>query len=324
MGLTYATKPLMGDKNTGVTQGYLHGFTPEEQDRLFEQARFLEPFVYAQLDYSDRHDLLEIGCGVGAQTDVLLRRFPELKITGIDASPIQIERARERHSPALDSGRLELLVGDALHLPFSEPRFDSAFVCWLLEHVRDPIEILKETRRVLLPGALITCSEVMNATFFVHPYSPHTLQYWFAFNDHQWELQGDPFVGAKLGNYLLAAGYSDIVTTPRTFHFDSRKPEQRARFIEYWAKLLLSGAPGLLEAGKVTPALVEGMKDELARLKNDPDAVFFYSFMQAQAVNGRCWGTGFAAQDSGEGRALDSLSVFGVSLNAKSAGSRSE
>ena len=114
-------------------------------------------------------------------------------------------------------------------------------------------------------------------------YSPATLQYWFAFNDHQWTLKGDPFVGGKLGNYLLAAGFQNVTTESKIMHYDNRAPKQRAAFIEYWTHLLLSGAPGLIEAGKVTPELVEQMSEELSRLRTEEDGVFYYSCIQARA-----------------------------------------
>jgi ubiquinone/menaquinone biosynthesis C-methylase UbiE len=264
--------------------GYLHGYTPEEQDRLYAQARFLEPVVYDRIDLYRQRNLLEVGCGVGAQSEILLRRFPDLKIQGIDISEAQVARARERLATDVQKGRVAFDAGDATRLPYPDQRFDGAFLCWFLEHVQKPVEILREIHRTLQPEAVIYCSEVMNATFFLHPYSPATLKFWFEFNDHQWTLGGDPFVGAKLANYLRAAGFRDIISVVKTFHYDNRSPQQRSEFFEYWTNLLLSGAPSLLEANKVTPEAVEEMKAELQALKNAQDAVFFYSFIQARAV----------------------------------------
>ena len=62
-----------------------------------------------------------------------------------------------------------------------------------------------------------------------------------------------------------------------------RSPKQRAEFIEYWTDLLLSGAPSLIKAKMVTLKLVEQMRAELHRLKDDPNAAFFYSWIQAKA-----------------------------------------
>lgn len=264
--------------------GYVHGFTAGEQSRLVRQARFLEHRVHDRLPYRRSKQLLEIGCGVGAQTEILLRHFPDLHVTGVDRSKTNVDAARARlDALAWAESRYEIVVADAGSLEFESDRYDSAFLCWILEHVGDPALILSETRRVLRPGSPIVVTEVQNASFFLDPYSPNTLSFWMAFNDHQLEIGGDPFVGAKLGNLLQAVGYREVTTEVRTIHLDNRTPGERAEFIAYWTELLLSGAPGLEKAGKVSPKVVQGMKRELAEVAHDPNAVFFYSFVQARA-----------------------------------------
>lgn len=264
--------------------GYLHGFSEAEQDRLYRQARFLEPMVHEGLPFRRRRRLIEVGSGVGAQTEILLRRYPELHVTCVEFNENQLTRARAFLAGVpWAAGRHELVRGDATRLEFAADTFDSAFICWLLEHVPDPARVLSELRRVLVPGSPIVVNEVLNATFFLNPYSPNTLRYWMAFNDRQIELGGDPFVGAKLGNLLQAVGFRDIVTLVKTFHLDNRAPGERAEFLGYWTELLLSGSKELLDAGCVSEDVVEGMTKELDRVARDPNAVFFYSFIQAQA-----------------------------------------
>lgn len=60
---------------TSDTPTYLHGFSATEQARLLKQARLLETTLFNQIDYSGARRLLEVGSGVGAQTEILLRRF---------------------------------------------------------------------------------------------------------------------------------------------------------------------------------------------------------------------------------------------------------
>ena len=264
---------------------YLHGFSGTEQQRLMTQARLLETSIFGQIDYSGAKRLLEVGSGVGAQTEILLRRFPELHVTGVDLSEAQLETARENlaRTPWCND-RYTLQQADAGELPFEARSFDAAFLCWVLEHVPSPARVLSEVRRVLAPGSPVYITEVMNASFLLDPYSPHIWRYWMAFNDFQYDHGGDPFVGAKLGNLLLAGGFEDVATTIKTFHYDNREPARRKQMIAFWEELLLSAADQLVAAGKVTPDVVAGVRDEMRQVQNDPNAVFFFSFVQARAT----------------------------------------
>lgn len=268
---------------SGLADGYIHGFTKEEQDRLFEQSRVHEDIIFSNIDFNQCHNIIEVGSGVGAQTKILIERFPHLKIQCVDASKEQVARAQSALASEVDSNQIKITQGDALHLPFKDNSFDGAFLCWILEHVQDPVGVLRDAGRVLKPGGIIYCNEVFNSTFYIHPYAPATLKYWFEFNDYQWSLKGDPFVGGKLANYLIEAGYQNISTKVLTHQYDNRMPKKRAVFIDYWTQLLLSGAPGLLQAGRVTQELVDDMTEEFQTLKKSKDAVIFYSWILARA-----------------------------------------
>lgn len=273
------------DPQTDPAPAYLHGFSSTEQARLMKQARIAESTIFRNIDYTGARRLLEVGSGVGAQTEILLRRFPDLQATCVDLNEAQLAAARDHLGgmPWLD-GRYTLQQADATDLPFEARSFDAAFLCWVLEHVPSPARVLAETRRVLSPGAPVYITEVMNASFLLDPYSPNVWKYWMAFNDFQHENGGDPFVGAKLGNLLLAGGYRDVATEIKTFHFDNREPAQRKTMIAFWEELLLSAADQLIAAGCVTAEVVDSMRGEMRQVQNDPNAVFFYSFVQARAV----------------------------------------
>jgi ubiquinone/menaquinone biosynthesis C-methylase UbiE len=263
--------------------GYLHGYSASERERLRRQARILEPMVHSGLPFWRRKSLIEIGSGVGAQTEILLRYYPEIAVTCVERNPSQIREAKKILAQD-GKARVRFAEEDAAHLSFERDSFDGAFLCWILEHVPNPAQVLSEACRVLVPGSPIVINEVLNATFFVDPYSPKTLQYWMAFNEHQISIGGDPFVGAKLGNLLQAAGFRDIRTHVKSFHYDNRSPGARAEFIAYWSDLLTSGAPELIAARRVSKDVVDGMRIELDRVARAPNAVFFYSFVQATAT----------------------------------------
>jgi ubiquinone/menaquinone biosynthesis C-methylase UbiE len=264
---------------------YIHGFSADEQSRLMRQARMFESILFSHIDYSGATRLLEVGCGVGAQTEILLRRFPELHVTGVDRSAAQLATAeRNLGTTAWCDSRFALRQADAADLPFAERSFDAAYLCWVLEHMPSPARVLSEVRRVLSPGASVYVTEVLNSSFFLDPYSPNLLRYWMAFNDHQYDSGGDPFIGAKLGNLLLAGGYRDVQTEVKNVHLDNRQPGRRKQMIEFWEEVLLSAAEQLIVAGKTDLPTVEGMRSELQAVRNDPNAVFFFAFVQAHAT----------------------------------------
>lgn len=265
-------------------QDYLHGFSQKEQERLIHQSLFLEPYVFQGIDLEFKERVLEVGSGVGAQTKILCRRFPNLQIDCIDLSKEQIKTARIYLKDEIQKDRVHIYQGDAQKLSLRKKSYEAAFLCWFLEHVPDPLKVLVSVRKHLESGAKIYCSEVFNQTLFLEPYSPAFLKYWFEFNDYQWTIKGHPFVGVQLGHYLNKAGYKDIHCEPRHFHFDSRLPERRAAFMDFFFKIMLSAEESLLQAKRVDKYLIDEMKREMAAAIKAPDAVFYYSFMRATAI----------------------------------------
>lgn len=263
---------------------YLHGFSETEQARLRTQAEFAEFTIFQNINFSNAKKILEVGSGVGAQTEIILRRFPKVHVTGIDLNEKQVEAAR-KYLGSFPSAvnRYEFHKMSADNLTFEAQSFDGAYLCWILEHVPNPAQVLSEVRRVLRPGSEIVVTEVMNSSFFLDPYSPNVWKYWMAFNDYQYDHAGDPFIGAKLGNLLTQVGYHQVKTEVKTWHFDNRQPALRKQAIHFWTDLLLSASDKLVEDKYVEQEVVDKAKEELGRVANDPNAVFMYSFMQAKA-----------------------------------------
>ncbi len=263
---------------------YLHGFSETEQQRLRTQAEFAEYTIFQNINFSSAKKVLEIGSGVGAQTEILLRRFPKIHVTGIDLNEKQLKAAKIfLGSIPGTAGRYEFLEMSADNLNFEAETFDAAYLCWILEHVPNPAQVLSEARRVLRPGSEIVITEVMNSSFFLDPYSPNVWKYWMAFNDYQHNHAGDPFIGAKLGNLLTSVGYHQVRTEVKTWHFDNRQPALRKQALHFWSDLLLSASGQLLSENYVNQETVDKAKEELGKVANDPNAVFLYSFMQAKA-----------------------------------------
>lgn len=259
---------------------YLHGFNSEEQQRLMDQAGFLAPLIYPTVDFAGCENLLEIGSGVGAQTRVLLGLYPKLRITSVDFSATQLQKAKENLKDFAD--RVTFVHQDAIQLRL-EDKFDSAFICWALEHIPSPLLALQKMKDCLLPGAKIHITEVFNSTFYCYPACPDHEFYYGKYNEQQAAFGGNPDVGAQLGKLLFQAGYRNISLSRNGFHLDQSQPSALRRAIEFWKILMKSGAPELLASGSISQKDVDLMEIDLDRMSGDENAVFFYQFVQAKA-----------------------------------------
>lgn len=263
---------------------YLHGFSKEEQDRLYYQAKLLEKEVFRGIDFKKSKKIIEVGCGVGAQTEILLKRFPHLEIVGVDFSEAQLEVARVRLKKYIKSGQVRLYCMNAEEMHKLKEKFDGAFICWFLEHVPRPDKILKSLHKILKVKSPIFCTEVQNAAFFVNPYSPNILRYWFEFNDFQWESGGNPFMGATLGNLLIETKYKNIDVDFRGMTYDSRDKAARKKFILYFEELMFSASEHLLKDKRITKASLKKVHAETRKLIANKNAVIQLGYMRVSAT----------------------------------------
>lgn len=91
--------------------------------------------------------VLDIGCHGGKFTEQILKKIGTKKIFGIDISPSAIELAKKR----IPFGNFQ--VADATHLPYRSDFFETVFCLEVLEHVDEPVAVLREIYRVMKKGA---------------------------------------------------------------------------------------------------------------------------------------------------------------------------
>lgn len=263
---------------------YLHGYSSEEQERLFAQALILKDSVFRGVHFSDSKHILEVGCGVGAQSEVLLSLFPKVKITAIDISKSQVAKAESYYSKHPMKDQINFRVADATQLPFEDSIFDGVFLCWILEHLSDPVGALKEIRRCMIPGTPIFLNEVFSQLVYFSPNTPATDEYWDKYTRLQKQMAGNPDLGGHLGNLLSQAGFQSIQIGVEQELWDNRFAETRKQKALYWKNLLLSGAPALLQQGLVDLSLIERMKIELDQVGEAQDGVVFFGWIKGKAL----------------------------------------
>jgi len=268
-----------------MAKGYIHTFTPEEQQRLIHQAEHLVPWIHQSIDFSGCKHVLEVGCGVGAQLRVLARRFPQTRFTGIDLAPEQIDHARILLREELASGQVTLVEGSAYELPFESGSFDGAFLCWVLEHLADPQLAMRELARVLRTEGVLYDTEVFNHGVYAHPPMEPMTAYWKEFNDLQRDFGGHPDIGIRLASLALDAGFSAVTQTEISPHIDKRMSAgERNDMARYFQAIFASGTPELLAKGRVTQELVDGMNRAFDTIATDPESVMVYAGYQLRAV----------------------------------------
>ena len=125
---------------------------------------------------------LDVGCGTGAFTELVLASYAPASVTGVDPFPAQIEYARSLRLPAT----AEFKVADALNLPFPDRSFDVVASALVINFVPDRPRGLAEMCRAAKPGGIVA--------------------------GYVWDFAGGRATGAPLAKGMRAIGVEPPVT----------------------------------------------------------------------------------------------------------------
>ncbi len=218
---------------------------------------------------------LDVGCGNGAFTEMIVERCAPSTVHGVDPAEPQLAYARARPTTQL----AEYRVGDAMALPFTDDTFDIAVMPLVIFFVPQPAQGVAEMARVVAPGGVVSAYgwDLHDGGF---PYASLQDEMRQLGIDFPMPPSPDAARLDTLRTLWSDAGLQDVetheITAERTF----------ADFDDYWTTILVGPAVGPSLAALDTDEMTRLIARMRARLSADPAGRITYS-ARANAVTGR-------------------------------------
>ncbi len=278
--------PLLSifDKTPFMTKNaYVHGYSARETIRLNDQAETLDNLLHHDTLFNPSDVVLEAGCGVGAQTRIIAPKNPETRFISVDLSVESLTSAKKTMD-SLQIHNVEFQQADIFTLPFSDSLFDGILVCFVLEHLHDPLSALRELKRVLKKDGVIMVIEGDHGSTFFYPDSG------FAHRaiDCQVQLQkkhgGNCNIGREVYPLLSASGFRNIHVSPRMVYVDASRSRLVDGFIRNTFTAMIEGVgPDAFRQGIIDEETFNKGIHDLYRTA-EADGVFSYTFFKGIAA----------------------------------------
>lgn len=258
---------------------YVHGYSGREALRLNDQADTLDNIIHNDTVFPKNSLVLEAGCGVGAQTKIIATKNPDSNFISVDLSEDSIKEAK-KVVKSLDINNVELRQADIYNLPFEDETFDSVIICFVLEHLHNPVQALTELKRVLKKGGEMIAIEGDHGSTFFYPDS----KYAHSAIDCQVRLQrqsgGNSNIGRELYPLFKSIELSHISVSPRMVYVDASRPQLVEGFIKNTFTAMIEGiGEKAVQQGIVDSLTFEKGIRDLYRTA-EPDGVFSYTFFK--------------------------------------------
>ena len=196
--------------------------------------------------------LLEVGCGNGATTELLLDNAQPRSLVGIDPASGLIERARRKYAVR---DNVDFHVGDALATGRDDSSFDTVVIHTVMSHLADPVGALAEAWRVLRPGGTLAVFDGDYATNTVALFEGDPLQ--ATMSAAQRNLIHDPYIMRRLPALVSAAGFARCRTRSHGY-MQTENPD-------YLLSLIGRSVDAASASGEIGPELAAGFKSEASR-----------------------------------------------------------
>jgi len=266
-----------------MKKSYVHGYNERENIRLQDQASTLVELLHSDTSYPAGSRVLEAGCGVGAQTITLAENSPGALITSIDISETSIREARKK-TEARSIKNAHFVQADIFNLPYAPESFDHIFICFVLEHLPQPIGALLKLKEYLKENGTITVIEGDHGSAYFYPDSESAHKAIQCQVELQRRAGGNAMIGRELYPLLTKAGFKSVHVSPRMVYADAGKPQMVDGFTKKTFTAMIEGVRERAIHGELIEEDIfdQGIRD-LYRTAG-PDGVFCYTFFKAVGV----------------------------------------
>jgi len=185
--------------------------------------------------------ILDVGCGPGSITIDLASYVPQGKIIGLDIGQNIIDQAS---AAAKERGveNAEFVVGDVNALKYPDASFDVVVAHQVLQHVGDPIQALKEMKRVVRPGGIVALRESDYAAMTWYP-SVDGMEFWRKTYMAVAKANGGNLEAGKLIHvWCRKAGFDMAQATCSASVWCYSTPEEVSWWSELWADRIVASS----------------------------------------------------------------------------------
>lgn len=197
-----------------MTSTYIHGTAPEEQRRLsLLNDVLLNPASLRELALRGDERIIDFGSGLGQFSRAMARAVPRGRVVGIERSDEQLALAKRLADDDGEAALVEFRQGDVLDAEVEWGTYDVAHTRFVLEHVPDPLRVVKTMVRAVKPGGRIVLADDDHDVLRMWPEPPGFTELWRAYMRTYDRIGNDPFIGRRLVQLLHEAGAQPVRST---------------------------------------------------------------------------------------------------------------
>ncbi|MEU7550751.1 methyltransferase domain-containing protein [Streptomyces sp. NPDC044571] len=219
--------------------------------------------------------VLDVGCGPGTITaDLAELVSPGGHVTAVDAARDVVEQASAYVKERGLAGAVSFATADVHALDFPDGSFDVVHAHQVLQHVGDPVQALREMRRVCRPGGVVAARDADYAAMTWYPAEPGLEEWLGLYRRVARANGGEPDAGRRLLAWARAAGFTEVASSATAWCF--AEPEEVAWWSALWADRTTASSYAAIATGggHTTPADLTAIADSWHRWAAAPDAWF--------------------------------------------------